>query len=155
VLGEKFPQPLIDVLQHIILSHHGNLSAGFGSAKNPSTPEAMMVHFIDDMDAKMQMALAATRGNGAGDGNWTEYMKAFGGRLYRPDVAPADAGDAEPMPAEEEQAATLREAVRAAATAGPAARNGAAPAPAAAAADGPALKLSISNPLFETAPVRK
>ena len=147
VLGERFPQTLIDVLQHIILSHHGNLTAAFGSAKNPSTPEAMMVHFIDDMDAKMQMALAATRGNGAGEGNWTEYMKAFGGRLYRPDVAPADAGDAEPLAAEEPPPPlAAQEPARIAA---PAEGNG----------DGisnaPALKLAISNPLFETAPARK
>jgi len=106
-LGETIPQRLIDVLQHIILSHHGTLDTGFGSARNPSTPEAMMVHFIDDMDAKMMMALSATRGKGGADGaaagphggngesSWTEYMKAFNGRLYRPDVAPADAPIAE------------------------------------------------------------
>jgi 3'-5' exoribonuclease len=131
VLGERFPQPLIDVLQHIILSHHGNLSTGFGSAKNPSTPEAMMVHFIDDMDAKMQMALCATRGAGvAGDGNWTEYMKAFNGRLYRPDVAPADAGEGEPLPTEDDASG-------------------------AAAADARTLKIAISNPLFAAVEARK
>jgi len=48
-----------------------------------------MVHAIENMDAKLMMALSATRGdgNGGGEGDWTEYMKAFGGRLYRPDVA--------------------------------------------------------------------
>jgi hypothetical protein len=30
------------------------------------------------------------RAEGA-EGIWTEYMKAFGGKMYRPDVAPADA----------------------------------------------------------------
>ena len=95
--GEKIPQPLIDVLQHIILSHHGEVADGFGSAKSPATPEAIAVHYIENMDAKLTMSLAACRGNGTGapaagtDGNWTEYMKAFGGRLFRPDVAPAEA----------------------------------------------------------------
>jgi 3'-5' exoribonuclease len=93
LLGEPIPQPLIDVLQHIVLSHHGEVSDGFGSAKSPATPEAIAVHMIENFDAKMMMSLGATRGSsGPGaEGNWTEYMKAFGGRLYRPDVAPADA----------------------------------------------------------------
>ena len=95
VLGEPLPRPLIDVVQHIILSHHGELEDAFGSAKSPATPEAMLVHYIDEIDAKMMLALKHTRGDGTSpgaEGNWTEYLKAFGGRLYRPDVAPADAG---------------------------------------------------------------
>ncbi len=91
-LGEPIPQPLIDVLQHIILAHHG--SAEFGSPRLPSTPEAIMVHMIENMDAKLMMSLSATRGEKAGgEGNWTEYQKAFSGKLYRPDVAQADAED--------------------------------------------------------------
>lgn len=91
--GERIPQPLIDVLQHIVLSHHGETSLGFGSARNPLTPEAIAVHYIENLDAKLMMSLGATRGEAApgAEGPWTEYMKAFSGRLYRPDVAPADA----------------------------------------------------------------
>jgi 3'-5' exoribonuclease len=37
---------------HIILSHHGKLE--FGSPKLPMIPEALMLNFLDDMDAKMQ-----------------------------------------------------------------------------------------------------
>jgi 3'-5' exoribonuclease len=89
LLGEKIPQDLIDVLQHIILSHHG--VPEFGAVKVPATPEAIAVHQIENMDAKFMMALAATRGTRAeGEGNWTEYMKSLGGRLYRPDVAPSE-----------------------------------------------------------------
>jgi 3'-5' exoribonuclease len=89
-IGEPIPQPMIDVLQHIILSHHGETE--FGSPKTPATPEALAVHALENLDAKLMMALGACRGespNGI-DSNWTEYMKAFGGRMYRPDVAPAD-----------------------------------------------------------------
>jgi 3'-5' exoribonuclease len=91
LLGEVIPQPLIDVIQHIIISHHG--VPEFGAIKPPSSPEALAVHAIENMDAKLMMALSACRGEAGagGEGNWTEYMKAFGGRLYRPDVAPADA----------------------------------------------------------------
>src|SRR5438046_2602980 len=79
-LGETIPQPLIDVLQHIILSHHGETE--FGSPKTPATPEALFVHTIENLDAKLMIALAATRGEAipGGEGNWTEYIKAFGGR---------------------------------------------------------------------------
>ncbi|MGB7157923.1 MAG: HD domain-containing protein, partial [Tepidisphaeraceae bacterium] len=100
VLGEPVPRELIDVVQHIILSHHGETSLGFGSARSPSTPEAMAVHMIENMDAKLMMALGACRGESAegAEGNWTEYMKAFSGKLYRPDVAPADAGHAPEAP---------------------------------------------------------
>ena len=56
-----------------------------------------MVHYIDEMDAKLMIALSTTRGSAAsGEGNWTEYQKALGGRLYRPDVAPAEAPDDTP-----------------------------------------------------------
>jgi len=96
MLGEKVPQDLIDVMQHIIISHHG--LPEFGAVKTPATPEAIAVHYIENLDAKLMIALAATRGTRPqGDGNWTEYLKAFGGRLYRPDVAPADVSSEDPQ----------------------------------------------------------
>jgi 3'-5' exoribonuclease len=130
-LGEQIPRPLIDVLQHILLSHHGK--AEFGCAKTPATPEALFVSMIDDLDAKMMIVLQACRGenNAGGEGNWTEYMKALGGRWFRPDVAPADAPDAQPLEAP-------------------------APSDGHAGLDGaPTLKLRITNPLFESMPAKK
>jgi 3'-5' exoribonuclease len=125
-LGERMPRALIDVLQHILISHHGK--AEFGCAKTPATPEALFISMIDDMDAKMQLVLQACRSenNAGGEGNWTEYVKAMSARLYRPDVAPADApeGEAVDAPATEPAAA-------------------------------PTLKLAITNPLFESIPVKK
>ena len=91
-LGEPIPKQLVEVLQHIILSHHDRPE--FGSPKTPATPEAIAVHMIENMDAKLMMALGCCRGERKAEGNWTEYMKAFGGRLYRPDVAPPEAVDA-------------------------------------------------------------
>jgi 3'-5' exoribonuclease len=99
-LGEKIPQPLIDVLQHIILSHHG--LPEHGAVKLPGTPEAIAVHMIENMDAKLMISLGYCRpqnDDDASSANWTEYIKAFGVRLYRPDVAPADAvEDRSPAP---------------------------------------------------------
>jgi 3'-5' exoribonuclease len=125
MLGEKIPPPLIDVLEHIIISHHGQPE--FGAVKLPSTPEAIAVHYIENLDAKLMMSLQATRGeNGGGEGNWTEYMKAFGGKLYRPDVAPADVGEGEPLEVPTDADKPL-----------------------------PTLKLQINNPLFESAQRKK
>ncbi len=96
------PRDLLDVLQHIVLSHHGDLELGFGSAKSPATPEALFVHHVENLDAKMTMALDATRrGEAANDpSRWTGYLKNLSGRMLKPDVlAEADAsqGD-EPAP---------------------------------------------------------
>ena len=52
-----FPERLaLDVL-HIILSHHGQLE--FGSPKAPVTGEAVVIHFADDLDAKLDMIESA------------------------------------------------------------------------------------------------
>jgi 3'-5' exoribonuclease len=48
----NFPPRLKTLVLHIILSHHGKLE--FGSPKLPMIPEALMLNFLDDMDAKMQ-----------------------------------------------------------------------------------------------------
>lgn len=85
--GEEFPEDLALVLKHIILSHHGQLE--FGAAKLPSTPEAIAISLIDNLDAKLAMSLSACRDpdidpNGAG-GPFTEKLWALETRLYRPD----------------------------------------------------------------------
>jgi len=47
-----FPPRLKTIVLHMILSHHGKLE--YGSPKLPMIPEALMLNFIDDLDAKMQ-----------------------------------------------------------------------------------------------------
>ncbi len=47
-----FPPKLKVLVLHMILSHHGKLE--FGSPKLPMIPEALVLNFIDDLDAKMQ-----------------------------------------------------------------------------------------------------
>jgi 3'-5' exoribonuclease len=49
--GEPFPQELTLRLKHLILSHHGSYE--FGSPKLPMTPEAIALHYIDNLDAKV------------------------------------------------------------------------------------------------------
>ena len=99
--GRAIPRDVIDVLEHTILAHHGELSLGFGSAKSPATPEAWAIHMIENMDAKLTMALTACRWDDSA-ATWTDYHRAFDGKLFRPDVlAAADATTASVEPAEE------------------------------------------------------
>ncbi len=87
----KVPDATLRVLTHIILSHHGQPE--FGALKLPATPEAIFVSNLDNLDAKMQMALDATGRNDAEtqatsedlNGHFTEKLWALGTRLYRPD----------------------------------------------------------------------
>ena len=51
LLGEPFPAETALRLKHLILSHHGSYE--FGSPKLPMTPEAIAVHHIDNLDAKV------------------------------------------------------------------------------------------------------
>jgi 3'-5' exoribonuclease len=65
-----FPPRLKTLVLHTILSHHGKLE--FGSPKLPMIPEALMLNFLDDMDAKMQtlkseFEKAARQGKGPAD----------------------------------------------------------------------------------------
>ncbi len=100
-LNEPIPRPVIDVLQHIALSHHG--VPEFGAAKVPSTPEALMVHVLENLDAKMMVAMSLARGEGkvggGGEGNWSEFSKALGTRIYRPDVSEVKEAPSTPTPA--------------------------------------------------------
>ena len=154
ILGEPIPRPLIDVIQHIILSHHGEPE--FGAARLPSTPEAIAVHVIENLDAKLMMALQLTRGEGAAESNWTEYQKAFNGRLYRPDTAPNDEPSDEPGDGPDKRAASHTAAPISTSPAAKLPEN-----PEQKAADrepkaAPAIgKLAINNPLFESSPARK
>jgi 3'-5' exoribonuclease len=47
-------------LLHLVASHHGELQ--FGSPVEPKTPEAMALHFVDNIDARLEMfAMAYAR----------------------------------------------------------------------------------------------
>jgi 3'-5' exoribonuclease len=50
---ENFPPKLRLLVEHMVLSHHGKLE--FGSPKLPMIPEAVLLNFLDDLDAKMHM----------------------------------------------------------------------------------------------------
>ncbi len=70
----------VDQLMHIILSHHGQVA--FGSPVLPMTPEAILLHHLDDMDAKMNY-MEGLRGKLTGPGwQWTDYQRPLERYLY-------------------------------------------------------------------------
>ncbi len=86
-MGHPIPAPVLNVLQHIILSHHGKPE--YGALKTPATPEAIAVSLLDNLDAKLNMAIDATRGESAKvqgmGGSFTEKIWALETRLFWPD----------------------------------------------------------------------
>ncbi len=84
----RLPPGMLTVLQHIILSHHG--IPEYGAAKIPSTPEAVLVSILDNLDAKTTIAIEAARPTRAKavdlGGNFTDKHWALGTKMFRPDV---------------------------------------------------------------------
>lgn len=78
--GTKIDKTVIELLEHIILSHHGEYE--FGSPKLPAMPEAFMVYYIDDLDAKLNQVAVAIDSERS-DSNWTSWKSALQTRLYK------------------------------------------------------------------------
>jgi 3'-5' exoribonuclease len=75
-----FPKILQQQLEHIILSHQGKFE--WQSPKQPSFEEALLVHFIDNMDAKMNLMKLALEEDQQ-DGKWTDRKNIFRTALYK------------------------------------------------------------------------
>jgi len=71
-----FPPALRSLVEHMILSHHGQLE--FGSPKLPQFPEALLLHYLDDMDSKMECMRALIENDRQVDGCFTSYNTAMG-----------------------------------------------------------------------------
>lgn len=67
----EFPAKLRALLEHMILSHHGRLE--FGSPKEPMFPEALLLHFLDDLDAKMACMRSLVARDNQMEGEWTGF----------------------------------------------------------------------------------
>jgi 3'-5' exoribonuclease len=77
---EGFPAELKAVVQHLLISHHGQYE--FGSPKLPMIREAMVFHYLDDMDSKMAAVRVAMTGD-SGEENWSVYSAALGRRFLK------------------------------------------------------------------------
>jgi 3'-5' exoribonuclease len=77
---EGFPPNLKTVVQHLLISHHGQYE--FGSPKLPMIREAMVFHYLDDMDSKMA-AVRASLGTESGEDEWSTYSPALGRKFLK------------------------------------------------------------------------
>jgi 3'-5' exoribonuclease len=77
----SFPVEEALVLKHLILSHHGEHE--FGAVKLPMTREAFVLHFIDDLDAKMSTLTRVLEQGGDEGKAWTAYQPALQRFIYR------------------------------------------------------------------------
>jgi 3'-5' exoribonuclease len=71
-----FPEELKIMVEHLIISHHGQYE--FGSPKLPMFPEALMLHYLDDLDSKMEAMRAHFEREAALDNPWTSYNASLG-----------------------------------------------------------------------------
>jgi 3'-5' exoribonuclease len=78
---DDFPPQLALELRHIILSHHGEFE--FGSPKRPKTLEALVVHYIDDLDAKFNAFQTLITDSTNADSDWTNYNRLLERFIYK------------------------------------------------------------------------
>jgi 3'-5' exoribonuclease len=76
-----FPAEPARMLLHIILSHHGQME--FGSPKTPKFAEALIVHFLDNLDARVAMFRDAVEKNP--NVKWTDFHQYLETNIYIPD----------------------------------------------------------------------
>src|SRR5882672_3331257 len=94
-----FPEELKTLLEHLIISHHGQYEVG--SPKLPMFPEALMLHYLDDLDSKMEAMRAQFQREAGNDSSWTSYNASLGRTLLN---TAKFLKKEEPVPAEEASA---------------------------------------------------
>ena len=79
--GEVVPEELALRLKHMIVSHHGEYE--FGSPKLPMTLEAVALHHLDNLDAKIYSFSQQMRDDPNVESPWTAYNQNLGRKLYK------------------------------------------------------------------------
>ncbi len=82
--GEAFPEELAWRLRHMIVSHHG--IPEFGAVKVPMTLEAVALHYLDSLDAKMNSYTQWVQEDANNESNWTAYSPQESRKFYKPSV---------------------------------------------------------------------
>jgi 3'-5' exoribonuclease len=78
--SEPFPTELLLRLKHMILSHHGTYE--FGSPKLPMTPEAIALHHLDNLDAKVHSFTRDIREDRSSS-SWTPFNQGLQRKLFK------------------------------------------------------------------------
>jgi len=76
----SFPEAKLQELLHCVVSHHGELE--WGSPKRPKTIEALVLHHVDNLDAKLKGFLEIVEGSR--DAPWTDLRNLFRRPLHVP-----------------------------------------------------------------------
>lgn len=79
--GEKIPDELFLRIRHLIVSHHGTNE--FGSPTVPMTVEAIALHHLDNLDAKIHHFEQLLRDDANSESQWTQYHHNIGRKLYK------------------------------------------------------------------------
>ena len=79
--GEPFPAETVLRLKHMIVSHHGEYE--FGSPKLPMTLEAVALHLLDNLDAKMHSFHLLMRDDPNVESPWTNYHANLGRKFFK------------------------------------------------------------------------
>ena len=79
--GEHFPKELVTEIKHMVISHHGEYE--FGSPKLPMTLEAIALHHLDNLDAKIASFTQLINDCPNVESNWTQYYSNLGRKLYK------------------------------------------------------------------------
>lgn len=83
-----FPEEKLRMLLHAIVSHHGELE--WGSPKRPKTIEALILHHVDNLDAKVKGFLEIVEGSR--DADWTDLRNLFRRPLHVPKASHQEPG---------------------------------------------------------------
>ena len=78
---EEFPVELANQLRHMIVSHHGQYE--FGSPKLPMTLEAITLHYLDSLDAKIHSVGQLIEEDVNKDSPWTVYHPSIGIKIFK------------------------------------------------------------------------
>jgi hypothetical protein len=71
-----FSDELKTLVEHLVISHHGQYE--FGSPKLPMFPEALMLHYLDDLDSKLESMRAHFEREAGSESAWSSYNASLG-----------------------------------------------------------------------------
>lgn len=75
-----FPETAALMLKHLMVSHHG--AREFGSPEPPKTLEALLLNYLDEIDAKINGVREFMENQETGD-NWTAYHRPLERHFYK------------------------------------------------------------------------
>jgi 3'-5' exoribonuclease len=80
-LGQEFPTETLLRIKHMLVSHHGTYE--YGSPKLPMTPEAIALHHLDNLDAKVNEFSTLISSDPNSQSSWTPYQATMQRKIYK------------------------------------------------------------------------